>query len=200
VTAAAGSKAKLIVTDAANRAKLNELPDCPPVLLVDRGAPGSHSFAMALAAQPAAFAPVKCLGDDPFVTLFTSGTTGNPKCIRYSLHLLLAAAAYMREGLDLRPSDRYWNVADPGWAYGMLYGIMGPLLLGHATTMYEGPFAVDSTVRMIAQQHITNLTADPTVYRLMMAAGDEAMAPIAGQLRVASSAGEPLNPEVASAY
>ena len=30
----------------------------------------------------------------------------------------------------------------------------------------------------------------------MMAAGDEAMAPIAGQLRVASSAGEPLNPEV----
>jgi acetyl-CoA synthetase len=40
------------------------------------------------------------------------------------------------------------------------------------------------------------LPPPPTVYRLMMAAGDAAVAPIAGQLRVASSAGEPLNPEV----
>ena len=79
----------------------------------------------------------------------------------------------------------------------MLYTTLGPLLLGHATTMYEGPFTVDTAVRVIAEQAITNLAAAPTVYRLMMAAGDDAMAPIVGQLRVASSAGEPLNPEVA---
>ena len=36
----------------------------------------------------------------------------------------------------------------------------------------------------------------PTAYRLMMAAGDAETAPIAGQLRVACSAGEPLNREV----
>jgi acetyl-CoA synthetase len=101
----------------------------------------------------------------------------------------------MRDGLDLQPSDRFWNVADPGWAYGMLYTVVGPLLLGHSTTMCEGPFTVDAAVRVIGEEGITNLAAAPTAYRMMMAAGPEAMASIAGQLRVASSAGEQLNPE-----
>lgn len=196
VTASSGSKAKLIVTDAANRPKLDEVPRCPPVLLIERGKTGPGSFAAALAAQPTTFAPVMLKGDDPFVILFTSGTTGHPKGVLYPLRLLLALAVYMRDGLDLQPSDRYWNMADPGWAYGMLYAAIGPLLLGHATTMYEGGFTVPSTVRMLAERGITNLAAAPTVYRLMMAAGDAAVAPIAGQLRIASSAGEPLNPEV----
>ena len=103
----------------------------------------------------------------------------------------------MRDAIDLQAADRFWNVADPGWAYGMLYAIIGPLLLGHATTMYEGAFTVESSVKVIDRQAITNITAAPTAYRLMMAAGDDAVALIAGQLRVASSAGEPLNPEVA---
>jgi hypothetical protein len=76
----------------------------------------------------------------------------------------------------------------------MLYAVIGPRLLGHATTMYEGAFTMESTVKVIDSQAITNITAAPTAYRLMMAAGDDAVAPIAGRLRVASSAGEPLNP------
>jgi acetyl-CoA synthetase len=79
----------------------------------------------------------------------------------------------------------------------MLYAIMGPLVLSHATTFVDGPFAVDAAVRVIATLGITNLAAAPTAYRAMMAAGEAAMAPIAGQIRAASSAGEPLNPEVA---
>ena len=61
---------------------------------------------------------------------------------------------------------------------------------------HEGGFTVDGAVRVLSEHRTTNITAAPTVYRLMMAAGDEAVAPVAGQLRVASSAGEPLNPEV----
>jgi acetyl-CoA synthetase len=196
VTAPGGSGAKLVVTDAANRGKLDDVRNCPPVLMVDRGQPGVTEFASALAAQPDTFEPVMLRGDDPFVVLFTSGTTGSPKGVLYPLRLLLPVAVYMRDGLDLQPADRFWNVADPGWAYGMLYAVLGPLLLGHATTFYEGAFTVESAVRVIAKQGVTNLAAAPTVYRLMMAAGEAAMAPIAGQLRVASSAGEPLNPEV----
>jgi acetyl-CoA synthetase len=78
----------------------------------------------------------------------------------------------------------------------MLYAVTGPLLLGHATTFCEGGFSVDSTLHILQDQRITNLAAAPTAYRLLMAAGDAAMAPVARQLRVASSAGEPLNPEV----
>ena len=197
VTAGGGSSAKLIVTDTANRSKLSEVPGCPPVLEVDRTRQGADLFASLLARQPTMLAPVTGRGEDPFVLLYTSGTTGNPKGVLYPLKLLLAVAVYMRDGLDLQPTDRFWNVADPGWAYGMLYTVVGPLLLGHTTTMCEAPFAVDAAVRVISEEGITNLAAAPTAYRMMMAAGPEVMASIAGQLRVASSAGEPLNPEVA---
>lgn len=72
VTADAGSKAKLIVTDPTNRPKLNEVTDCPPVLLVDRGGLELSSFASALATEPATFIPVEKRGDDAFITIFTS--------------------------------------------------------------------------------------------------------------------------------
>ena len=197
VTAPGGSQAKLIVTDLSNRAKLDGVANCPLVLMVDRGQAAAGAFAAELNAQADDFEPVTLGADDPFVIMFTSGTTGRPKGVRYPLRMLLAAAVYMRDAIDLRPEDRYWNVADPGWAYGMLYAVMGPLLLGHATTMYEGPFAVEAAVRVVKTIGITSLAAAPTAYRAMTAAGDEAMSAIAGQLRVASSAGEPLNPEVA---
>ncbi len=190
VTSPGGSQAKLIVTDVANRSKLKDLPDCPPLLVVGDG------FAEALAACPTDFAPVMLKGADPFIVLFTSGTTGKPKGVRYPLALLLPVASYMLDAIDLQPGDNYWNVADPGWAYGMLYAVVGPLLLGHTTTFYEGAFTVESTVRILAERRISNLAAAPTAYRLLMAAGDDAMSPIAHLLRVASSAGEPLNPEV----
>ena len=196
VTSKGGSRAKLIVTDAANLPKLDDVADAPPTLLVDRGQPNATAFADALAAQSEVFAPVKLGADDPFIMLFTSGTTGSPKGVRHPLRLLLAAAAYLLDGVDLRPGDSYWNVADPGWAYGLYYAIIAPLLLGHAATFFEGAFAVDNALYVIKTLRIDNLAAAPTAYRAMMAAGDAAFADIRGQLRVASSAGEPLNPEV----
>jgi len=68
--------------------------------------------------------------------------------------------------------------------------------LGHATTFFEGAFSADNAVRVIKELAVTNLAAAPTAYRALMTAGDDSVATIKGQLRVASSAGEPLNPEV----
>jgi acetyl-CoA synthetase len=56
---------------------------------------------------------------------------------------------------------------------------------------------VPSTVRVIAELGVTNLIGAPTVFRMMRAAGDAAMTPIAGQLRAITAGGEPLNDEIA---
>ena len=82
VTAAGGSKAKLVVTDVANRPKLKDVPDCPDILTV------GDDFAEAIEPHSTDFAPVMLKGSDPFVVLFTSGTTGKPKGVRYPLALL----------------------------------------------------------------------------------------------------------------
>jgi acetyl-CoA synthetase len=140
VTTAGGSKAKLVVTDIANRPKLKDVPDCPDILTA------GDDFAEAIEPHSIDFAPVMLKGSDPFVMLFTSGTTGKPKGVRYPLALLLPVASYMLDASDLRPDDNYWNIADPGWAYGMLYAVVGPLMLGHATTFHEGAFTVQSQI------------------------------------------------------
>ncbi|MGU7774765.1 acyl-CoA synthetase [Burkholderia sp. MR1-5-21] len=194
------SEAKLVVTNLANRAKLDDVAYCPPVATVrERGTllpAGDIDFRAALDAQPDTFEPVPRKATDLFMMMSTSGTTGLPKGVPVPLHALLAFGAYLRDAVDLRPDDRFWNIADPGWAYGLYYAITGPLLLGHATTLYEGSFTVEGTYDVIERLGITNLAGSPTAYRLLMAAGSGPASRIKGKLRVVSSAGEPLNPEV----
>lgn len=195
------SGARMVVTDGANRAKLADVPKCPPVLAVggDKGRGlerGDFSFWAELDRQPSTSEPVMRRGDDPFLMMLTSGTTGPAKALQVPLKAIAAFVGYMRDAVDLRPQDAFWNLADPGWAYGLYYAVTGPLAMGHPTTFYEGPFSVESTCRVINKYGITNLAASPTAYRLLMAAGKAATGPLRGKLRAVSSAGEPLNPEV----
>lgn len=191
-----GSEAKLIVTDAANRPKLDDVQNCPPVVSILDPRETDLDFQATLDGQSSDFEPVLLRGDDLFLMLFTSGTTGAPKGVGVPLKALRAFQSYMTHGLDLRPGDRFWNIADPGWAYGLYYSAIGPLLLGSTVTFQEAGFSVEATCQIIREQNITNFAAAPTVYRMMIAAGDEVVDTLRGQLRVASSAGEPLNAEV----
>lgn len=184
----AGSK--LVVTDVPNRGKLDEVEQAPPALVV------GEDFWGEMERQTDRFEPVMRRADDPFLLMFTSGTTGLAKPLQVPLKAIIAFVGYMREAVDLRAEDRFWNLADPGWAYGLYYAVTGPLAMGHATTFYEGAFSVESTCRVIREYGITNLAGSPTAYRLLLAARDEVETAIKGRLRAVSSAGEPLTPEV----
>ncbi|MFG1511410.1 AMP-binding protein, partial [Halobacteriovorax sp. HFRX-2_2] len=78
----------------------------------------------------------------------------------------------------------------------LYYSVIGPLVNGNALLFYEGGFSTESTVRVIQKYKVTNLAGSPTAFRLLIGNGDEVSKAIKGQLRVVSSAGEPLNPEV----
>ncbi|PHQ13629.1 AMP-binding protein [Marinobacter profundi] len=189
---------RLVVTDPANYPKMTEVNNAPPVICVNASEAGAAipDFASKLAEQDAGFEPVMIKGTDPFLQMFTSGTVGKAKGVAVPARALMAFYVYMKYAIDLRESDRYWNVADPGWAYGLYYAVVGPLLMGHATHFNPGAFTPESTYDMIRKYKITNLAAAPTAYRLLKA--NDHILPEGENLglRVASSAGEPLNPEV----
>ncbi|MFP6781431.1 MAG: AMP-binding protein [Gammaproteobacteria bacterium] len=189
------SKSKLIVTDGANRSKLGELDVSPIITSID-GHSADIDFHAALERASDNFEPIMRNGDDAFLMMATSGTTGLPKGLRIPLRGLAGIRGYMLWALDVRETDVFWNIADPGWAYGLYYAITGPLLIGHQTVMYDGPFSVETNAEIVERLGVTNFAGAPTAYRMIVAAGADAAKPLANNLRVASSAGEPLNPEV----
>ena len=195
------AQSKFVVTDMGNRSKLDEVADCPAIITVaaadGSGLPeGDIDFWRALDAQPEQCELTMRSINDPFLLMFTSGTTGLAKPLEVPLKALIAFGRYMQDAVGLAEDDAFWNIADPGWAYGLYYAITGPLLLGHATLFYEGGFSIDSFCQIVQDYQISNLAGAPTAYRMMMAADQQKMAALRGQFRRVSSAGEPLNPEV----
>jgi acetyl-CoA synthetase len=178
------SGARLIVTEPEQRAKADAL-DGVDVLetgadfdrLVTGSAPWTDS-------EPVG-------GDGAFLQLYTSGTTGKPKGVVVPVRSLAAFHSYLHYGLDVRVEDVFWNAADPGWAYGLYYGIVAPMVGGRANLLFRGVFTAESTVAVLRRFGVTNFAGAPTMYRAM---SKSAAGPI--PLRRASSAGEPLTADV----
>ncbi|WP_052136108.1 AMP-binding protein [Arthrobacter sp. PAMC 25486] len=134
-------------------------------------------------------------GDGALVQLFTSGTTGTPKGVPIPLRAVASFVGYHRFGLDVRADDVFWNMADPGWAYGLYFALLAPMAAGDRSLLLSAGFSADLTWAVMEKFAVTNFAAAPTVYRSLRAGS----APGAGHaLRRASSAGEPLTPDVIS--
>ncbi|MGW5574805.1 AMP-binding protein [Nocardia thailandica] len=131
-------------------------------------------------------------GDGTLILLFTSGTTGTPKGVPVPVRALAAFSCYMTYGLDVAEDDVFWNAADPGWAYGLYYGVLGPLAVGRRNLLLRSGFSAALTARVLAELRVTNFAAAPTVYRTL--SKDPTVTGFS--LRRASSAGEPLTPDV----
>lgn len=197
------SGAKVVVTDADQRAKLTPGADLPAdpdrrVVIVG-GAPdaGELSFADLLTShspdEPGG-AAVAVGAEGALVLLFTSGTTGTPKGVPVPLRALASFQAYLEFGLDVTPEDVFWNAADPGWAYGLYYALLGPMATGTRSLLLHAGFSAARTWQVMTEFGVTNFAAAPTVYRSLRA--DPTPVPSSIRLRRASSAGEPLTPEV----
>ncbi len=138
--------------------------------------------------------------DEMLFLLYTSGSTGKPKALihthgGYSVY----TATTLKMVFDIKPEDRYWCAADPGWVTGHSYIVYGPLMNGATIMLYEGapnhPYP-DRWWKMVEKYGINILYTSPTAIRGLMRFGESwPKRNDISSLRLLGSVGEPINPE-----
>jgi acetyl-CoA synthetase len=134
-------------------------------------------------------------GYDPMLMYFTSGTTGMPKIVLHDfIHPIghIVTAHYWQrlgtEGLHLTVSESGW--AKTGW--GKIYG---QWICGVNIFVYDmDKFIPDRLLQMIEKYQITSFCAPPTIYRFLIK--EDLSKYNLSSIKIACTAGEPLNPEV----
>ncbi len=138
--------------------------------------------------------------NDMLFLLYTSGSTGKPKGM---IHTHGGYSVYIstthRLVFDIKPEDRFWCAADPGWITGHSYMVYAPLINGATIFMYEGapnhPYP-NRWWRMIEKYGINILYTSPTAIRGLMRYGSSWVTRHdLSSLRLLGSVGEPINPE-----
>jgi acetyl-CoA synthetase len=196
------SSAKIVFCDRSQQSKLvpsDKIPASAPwrVITTATGSdmmPNAINFADLLAAHQSGFQAAVLGGDAPIIEIYTSGTTGRPKGVVVPLKAVAGFQIYGELALDLHADDIFWNAADPGWGYGLYFGILVVLTTGVMGILLEGGFSVETTLAALSRYKVTNFAAAPTVYRSLRAFGSIPSSHL--KLRCASSAGEPLTPEI----
>jgi acyl-coenzyme A synthetase/AMP-(fatty) acid ligase len=125
--------------------------------------------------------------DEPFLQLFTGGSTGKPKVWSKSPRNLFAEAFYLKEKFDLSAKDLFVSTAPPYHIYGLLFSVLVPFVAGAKvlSDIYTFPQEIISTTN---KHKATVLVSVPIHYRSLKV--DNLSAP---SLKVAFSSSGVLN-------
>ena len=137
--------------------------------------------------------------DDPFMLVFTSGTTGKAKGTVHT-HCGFVTKLALDFGLcmDFKTGDRFLWMSDLGWVTGPMTIVLTQLF-GGTVVMVEGTPDYPDPGRMwrLVEEHkVTYLGVAPTIVRALMRHGKEEVEKYdLSTLRVTVSSGELWNPD-----
>ncbi|HVH75368.1 MAG TPA: AMP-binding protein [Stellaceae bacterium] len=183
-----------VIAAAALAPRIAEVPGEFTRIAVGGKIAGWHDFADAQGAA-AEFRPTgETRAADPLLLYFTSGTTAKPKLVRHSHQSYPVGHLSTMYVLGLRPGDVHLNIASPGWAKHAYSSFFAPWIAGATVVaMTEPRFEAKDALDTLVRCGVTTFCGAPTVWR-MLVQHDLTAWPV--KLREATSAGEPLNPEV----
>src|SRR6266487_3506860 len=115
---------------------VGRLPDLEHVVVSGKDAHGHKKLADALARESDSVATAATHPDEPWFCLYSSCSTGMPKCVRH-LHSNLAATAdtYAKQVLGIREDDFVLSAAKLFFAYGLGNALTFPMSVGATTVL-----------------------------------------------------------------
>ena len=132
--------------------------------------------------------------DEPFLTLFTGGSTGTPKIWSKTPRNLFEEASYICRRFNLTATDIFLATVPPQHIYGLLFSIMVPLVAS-ARVLPDIYVLPRNIVAAMENFRATVLISVPPCYRVLN--GDFLMA---HQLRLAFSSSGVLDPSDAANF
>lgn len=184
-------------------------PDLKHVIVVDcpSGAAStdsqSHeSFSKLVETGSESFTPADTRSDDMAFIAYTSGTTGDPKGVVHLQRYPIAYESLVRYWHDYRPDDVVACPSELGWLLPVASTFLYALAKGLTVVLYDsqgGKFDAERWCGLFHKYGITNFTAPPTTYRMLMAAAEGSRQFDFSRWRHAVSAGEPLPPDTLAA-
>ncbi|QES46726.1 hypothetical protein DEJ50_01495 [Streptomyces venezuelae] len=140
--------------------------------------------------------------DAPFLYLYTSGSTGEPKAAVHSQRNLVHGGENYAHTYGITPADRVLAAVPLLHSFGMVAGLVTALFSG-AQLVLPGRFVPARLLRILHDHACTVLVGTPLAYDLL---ARSAAAPAAGQpavpgaLRLCLSSGAPLPAAVADRF
>ncbi|MCI0738454.1 MAG: AMP-binding protein [Gemmataceae bacterium] len=175
--------------------------DCPTlrhVLVVSEPRPsgsGALDFHGLLNQASENFIPANTRNDDLAFLAYTSGTTGDPKGVVHLHRYPIAYESLVKYWHDYQPDDVVACPSELGWLLPVASTFLYAMAHGLTIVLYDaqgGKFEPERWFALFQKYRITNFTAPPTTYRMLMAQADAAKHYDLSSWRHAVSAGEPL--------